>query len=547
MYISLVWAITGLCIFTTYKFLLWCVNERRIRANMRQLGSQRPMMLREGDFFSLGNLRNLMRADKGYYLPYYLYDRTVGRMDAWAHKPATFYQFLFGAKLIFTVDPKNVQTILATKFKDFELGEVRRKSFFPLLERGIFANDGKEWEHSRALLRPQFVRDQVSDLELEERHVQNMLQALPVNPDGWTDVTDMKTLFFRLTLDTATEFLFGETVGSQLANLPGPLAKFSPVAFNEGDFATSFDRAQRYMSKAMRLDTLWWMAYDDEFRKECRTCHGFLDHYINRALAQKKNPPTIKEPQTTTEGTGPSKPKYVFLSALAETTDNPAELRQELLNILLAGRDTTASLLSFLFIELAKQPSVFRRLRALVLDDFGSYDHPRDVSFARLKSCSYLQWCLNETLRLHPIVPVNSRRAVRDTSLPTGGGPDGTAPVYVRKGMAVEYSVYIMHRLRDYWGEDADVFRPERWDGKRQGFEYLPFNGGPRICIGQQFALTEAGYVVVRLLQRFEEVVGVGNTWQSKETGGLGWLRYGLTLTMSPADGVKLRFKEAKQ
>jgi cytochrome P450 len=64
-----------------------------------------------------------------------------------------------------------------------------------------------------------------------------------------------------------------------------------------------------------------------------------------------------------------------------------------------------------------------------------------------------------------------------------------------------------MHRRTDYFGKDADVFRPERWgEDLRPGWAYLPFNGGPRICLGQQYALTEASYVTVRLLQEFSQM-----------------------------------------
>lgn len=63
------------------------------------------------------------------------------------------------------------------------------------------------------MLRPSFSRDQVADLDLEESHIQNMMKALPVNSDGWTDEIDIQVLFFRLTIDSATEFLFGESVG----------------------------------------------------------------------------------------------------------------------------------------------------------------------------------------------------------------------------------------------------------------------------------------------------------------------------------------------
>lgn len=87
-----------------------------------------------------------------------------------------------------------------------------------------------------------------------------------------------------------------------------------------------------------------------------------------------------------------------------------------------------------------------------------------------------------------------------------------------------------MHRRKDLWGEDADEFRPERWAKHRPGWEYLPFSGGPRVCIGQQFALTEIGYVMVRMLQRVDEVDG----------SELGTPQHDLTLIDTPLN-VKLR------
>ena len=81
---------------------------------------------------------------------------------------------------------------------------------------------------------------------------------------------------------------------------------------------------------------------------------------------------------------------------------------------------------------------------------------------------------------MFPTVPLNSRRSIKDTTLPRGGGPDGNSPVFVPKGTEVNYSVYATHRTKEFWGPDAEEFVPERWDGKKTGFEYLPFNGGPR-------------------------------------------------------------------
>lgn len=380
------------------------------------------------------------------------------------------------------------------------------------------------------------------------------MRVVPVNQDGWTDVTDIQPLLFRLTIDSATEFLFGESVDSQLANLPDYASSRSSNAVNEKDFAVAFDLSQQAVGMGIRLGELWKLAFDKKFRGHRDTCWHFIDHYVQKALTQKK----AAEKQTSN-----GKEKYVFLDALAESTQDPLELRSHMISILLAGRDTTASLLSFAYSQFIRHPEIYQKLRAIILEEFGTYENPRNISFSSMKSCNYLQWVLNETLRLDPVVPLDGRRALKDTTLPTGGGPNGDKPIFVRKGMQVDYSVYIIQRRKDLWGEDADEFRPERWDGRKSGWEYLPFNGGPRICIGQQvsrchlsahkheanteqFALTEAGYVIVRLAQRFEEIAGVGNSWESKEDGGQGYFRTKLGLTGCPADGVKVRMKEVR-
>ncbi|KAI4200693.1 MAG: hypothetical protein LQ348_001732 [Seirophora lacunosa] len=121
--------------------------------------------------------------------------------------------------------------------------------------------------------------------------------------------------------------------------------------------------------------------------------------------------------------------------------------------------------------------------------------------------------------------------------LPVGGGPDLKSPVYVAKGEGIAYSVYSMHRRPDFYGTDAELFRPERWnedlpmnkDPINAKWGYLPFNGGPRICLGSEyisknhsleitavhssfpsttvdFGLNEAAYTVVRLIQRFSTI-----------------------------------------
>ncbi|OQD74117.1 hypothetical protein PENDEC_c012G03724 [Penicillium decumbens] len=471
------------------------------------------------DPLGIDNLKQTLAADKEKLLPQ-LSERRVQIISDQENRYVTsFILRNLGRNHIFTIDPKNIQAVLATQFKDFELGKARHASMHPLLGTGIFTADGEEWSRSRGLLRPQFTREQISQLDLEEVHVQKAMQALPVAANGWTAVTDIQTIFFRLTIDSATEFLFGESVESQLGAIQG-------LQRPEDSFAAYFDKSQWVCAQRSRFEKLAFLVNNKETRHSDKQVHDFVDKFVYKALQSVKNEKSTDE----------EKANYVFLDALVAATRDPIELRSQLLNILLAGRDTTASLLSWTTMLLARNPEVFHKLRETIISDFGTYSSPRNITFASLKSCQYLQYCMNESLRLFPVVPFNRRTATCDTTLPRGGGPDGQSPMYIRKGQSIVYSTHVMHRRKDLWGPDADSFVPERWASRKAGWEYIPFNGGPRICIGQQFALTEAGYVLVRLLQRFDQIEDVNQDQQ---------IRYGLTLTSCPADLVTVRMHQA--
>lgn len=252
-----------------------------------------------------------------------------------------------------------------------------------------------------------------------------------------------------------------------------------------------------------RLMDFYFLYSPPSFWRDCRTVHHFVEQYVDQALEATQLSKFLDDHRDH------SKPsKYVFLYELAKVTQDKDELRSQVLTILLVGRDTTAGLLGWTFYLLARHPDTYTKLRSKIIEAFGTSDTSA-ISFESLKTCTYLRNAINEVLRLHPLVPENLRRAVRNTTLPQGGGPDGKSPTYVRAGQEVAYNVHMMHRRRDLWGLDANDFRPERWETHKPGWEYLPFNGGPRICLGQQVALTEAGYVIVRLLQRFDKLANL--------------------------------------
>jgi cytochrome P450 len=418
-------AIVAYVLFTIVNSI---VRARQNAAKARKFGCADVPFQKNRLPLGIDQLQRALEADKQQIFPDDLIKRyhEMG-VNTWRYS-------VMGSRTFTTCEPKNIQALLATQFQDFSLGRTRRGNFMPLLGNGIFTSDGKSWEHSRTLMRPQFARDQVSDLGLEERHVQNMMRALEPRGDGWTAPVDLSVLFFRLTLDSATEFLFGESVDSQLAELPGMCPQTGP----EKSFAYDFDFSQRMLAQRARFQDRYWLCDGPEFRRSCGRVHEFIDCIVRRALDQD----SATKPSSV-EAAG-EKQKYVFLEALVGQTRDPVELRSQLLHILLAGRDTTASLLGWLFYCLVRNPAIFNKLRAIVLEEFGQYECPAEITFSKLKSCNYLQWCLNETLRMYPVVPINGRRSIRDTTLPTGGGPDGKQKVFIPKDTPVDYSVCLI-------------------------------------------------------------------------------------------------------
>ncbi|KAF2865926.1 n-alkane-inducible cytochrome P450 [Massariosphaeria phaeospora] len=434
----------------------------------------------------------------------------ANRQRFFRFKSYTFRSRVITQPLIITAEPENIKTILSLKFKDYSFGQ-RKVSFKPLLGDGIFNADGERWANSRHLLRPNFAREQVADLDAFERHFKLMLKHIP--RDGST--FDLQELFFRLTIDTATEFLFNHSTNS--------LRMMDQDDSNEDTiFAKAFTVAQADVIKRSRYGVFNMFRKGSEGRDAIRICHEYVDKWVDDAVQWREDADAkIKSGKALEK----DDERYVFIRELAKQTNDKQRIRDELINILLAGRDTTASLLSNMFFEITKQPAIWAKLRDEVAQLGG-----RTPTYEELRNLKYLKWCMNESLRMHPVVPANSRFAIRDTVLPLGGGPSGTSPLFVPRGTIVGYSTYSMHRRPDLYGADSTTYKPERWESRRPGWEYLPFNGGPRICLGQQYALTEAGYVTVRLVQEFA-------TLESRDAGP--WVE-SLTLTVCSANGTKV-------
>ena len=317
---------------------------------------------------------------------------------------------------------------------------------------------------------------------------------------------DLQPLFFGLTLDTTTALILGHSISS-LQAAEGTSAR---------EFAEAFQTAQEGLSKRLRIAPWHGLYNPAKFRAACAKVRSFVDQYVQDS------------------GTCGSSS---FVEQLKEEySSNPIAIRDQLINILLAGRDSTACCLSWTIWLLVRHPSALHRLQNDIESTIGK-THP---TRADIRKIPYLDSVIKESLRLFPPVPLNSRQAIRDTILPTGGGPDGDSPILVRKGEVVVISQYVNSRRKNIYGADCDDFRPERWEtpdtAGSYGWAYFPFSGGPRTCLGRDFATMEVAYTVARLLQSFD--------LELPEPGGLGPLgteRQRLTLVLSVADGCNVR------
>lgn len=302
------------------------------------------------------------------------------RVISWAHqnfRDAGQYTLsfrLFTQKVILTSEPANIKAIFATNFNDFDTAG-RLDFIGQVVGKGIFTADGEEWKHSRAMIRPNFARAQVANIDAIEVFLQDMFKLLP--KDGAT--VDLQPLFFGLTMDTSTEFLFGESVHSLRGDEPG---KPSGVAF-----AHAYDTALlESVHRATQSPLARIMGQSKEDLQNCKIVHDFVQRYIDEALRWRRT-------WDGGEKTAPPTGQYTFLFELVKETTDPEVLRGEVLNLLLAGRDTTASLLGSMFFQLAKRPDIWARLRSEVAELHGA-----KPSFEELKNMKLLQWCMKESM-----------------------------------------------------------------------------------------------------------------------------------------------------
>ena len=266
-------------------------------------------------------------------------------------------------------------------------------------------------------------------------------------------------------------------------------------------------------------------ALDPTWKKAYTKVHDFVDKNVAIALDRQRRLVETGKPADN----GGHK-RYILLHQMAMETQDPYDLRSQILNVFFPARDTAAIAFGNIMFYLARYPQVWADLRKEVLQ-IGS----QDLTFELLKTLETTRAVINETLRLRMPASRVVRTALRDTILPAGGGSDGRSPLFVPEGQNVEMDLYSLQRDPDIWGPDAEQFRPERWTKGRPlweaNWQYEPFLGGLRMCPAQNQVITQLSYLLVRVAQNFQAVKNRDSVWEYEEN---------IKMTIESRNGVKI-------
>ncbi|KAM0746556.1 cytochrome P450 [Meredithblackwellia eburnea MCA 4105] len=530
------WAVTILAYLTAlrlYTMMVASLTHWRMKRRARRLGAQ---LITDVNGKLPGNVDILYEAQKRFFI------ETPGEFfrGLCQQHGTTIHLSILGGRHISTMDPAFVKHMLAnpTGFANFEKGETLNAIFSDFLGSGIFNSDREIWKGHRSMARPFFARERISDFDVFSRHTDHLIKVLDTltASNGTTSIhsagaVDIQELFGRFTLDSATDFLMGGSISS----LSEAEALESNPSGPSTDFLNAFNKAQENCNRRARFAGLWKLF---ELRGSANAApmavmSRVIDKLIEKALQRSRKVDDSGEETIT------------LLDSLVQKTRDPQVLKDQVLNILLAARDTTMSTLTSSIYSLARDPAIMAELRAEVLANV-----PREgaLSFEEVRGLKKLKAFVNEVLRLYPPVPFNIRASIGEDVFIDGNG----VPRYIPASTRVSYSLLNIQRREDLWGKDSMKFDPNRWlddrieHYKTNPFIYTPFSAGARLCLGQQFAFNEVSFALIRLLQHYETFTLASDIQPADSQRGTDEVLLKAQITLGFTGGLWVRVKKAE-
>jgi cytochrome P450 len=399
----------------------------------------------------LGNLSELSR-------------NWLDTLTHYAREYGDFVPLRLGPKRAVLVShPTLVEDVLVTRNRAFVKSLALRNSR-RIFGDGLVTSEGEHWLAQRRLIQP----------ALHHQHIpaygRAMVECTLRMLAGWRagETRELYADFSRLTLEIVTQTLFGAAISA---------GETADVAQAVAAALAGFDR---------RINSLLFLVPDTV------PLPGHLGYL---RAAQRLDEIVYRIIERARSNSAPGDTLLELLLNCRDDDGRPMtdrQLRDELLSLMVAGHETTALTLMWVFVLLAQHPAVETTLIGAV-DTALEGQPPSTESLARLQ---YVDWVVKETLRLYPTSWVIARESIEECSI---------GPFRVDPGTVMVMSQWVIHRDARFF-DDADTFRPERWLDSAQPlprFAYFPFGGGPRVCIGNAFAGMELVLVLATIAQQF--------------------------------------------
>lgn len=362
--------------------------------------------------------------------------------------------------------PREIERVLVKEHQNFPKNEHFWRQVTALFGNGLLTSKGTFWQRQRRLAAPAFAGPMLAS------YADAMVHESMLTAEGWRagEVRDVHADMMALSLRIAAKALFGTEVEEDVLVIDDALNNILA------------ELASRVVRPILIPDAVPLPGHVRYRRALCR-----IDWIVARIINERR----------TLSAAG-----HDFLSALMGARDEDGtamsdrQLRDEVITFLLAGHETTALVLSWTIHLLSRHPEVDRVLAT----EIGEIVVQRAAAIDDVPRLRFAEHTITESMRLYPPAWAVGREARCDCQI---GGFD------VRAGTPILISPWVLHRDPRFFDE-PEAFRPERWhQGLAQRlprFAYMPFGGGPRICIGNRFAMIEAVLILTTLVQRFRFV-----------------------------------------
>ncbi len=370
-----------------------------------------------------------------------------------------------GANFVMVFHPDGVRHVLQTNAKAYSKQTRGFEKMRLFLGNGLVTSEGDFWKRQRRIAAPAFHRHRIEGFAATMTRATNDMLARWHPSD---EPIDVDRAMMTLTMRIASETLLGKDLSGE-ADVVGDALSFLTLNTNAR------------IIRLVDVPLAWPTPENRRFLHAVKT----IDDVLWKLLAERRASPG-----------GHHDLLEMLLEARDEETGEAmtdAQLRDEAVTIFAAGHETTSNALSWTFYLLAKHPEVAAKLYAEVDRALGD----RTPTVADLAALPYTKCVVQESMRLYPPAWIIGRFPLED---------DEVCGYRVSKGTQVLVSPWATHRHPDFWSDpeafDPERFTPARSEG-RAPFAYFPFGGGPRVCIGNQFAMMEAQLILAQVSQRF--------------------------------------------